>query len=1049
MPNQADSILQKITSKAGWQNGLVTKESLKQRTSDNFSFQYYIANNAFKDDSLKLDAIYFNDTSPVIYIKTLKNYNPIEIIELQKRFWNECRTPLTLIITPQVIKILDNYANPALDASRIEHIELEQFSTTDEGLERLAGLLKQSKLDSEQVLGYTLKLNIEERVDKKLISQLREARKQLHDEFNLDFSTIHDLLGRSLFTLYLEQRDILTKEDIKLETKVSDSFFDLLKNYPNETYTLFRFLKEKFNGDLFPITLKEESAVIENPKILALIYECYTHETDLKTRQKYLFNYFDFKHIPIALISAIYEEFMNEEDKKKNIIIDVAVKGKRELGAYYTPQMLVEFVYNEVLPMPSKNDHNYNIKILDPACGSGIFLVEGFKRIIERWKFSHKQSELSEETLRELLLNNIYGVEIHPEAIKITAFSLYLTFLHHMNPREILRKVKFKPLVYWTKDKDDLEEGDDKKFGLNLLRANTFIREGKVFKENPIEKVNAFFETPFNIVIGNPPWKSGHVDDEIKTWAKERNWDLKSDVIKGFLVYAPSIAPQATIALIASAKVLFNTSGTDDKFRFRFFSENKVSVIANFSAVRNVLFEKAKQAAALIIYTLRNKKEIDSTESIIYCVPKTATSIKNRNTITIDASEIKFLPIQEVLKTNSKIFKIGMYGNIRDLKFINRLNSDFFNKITDIPHVESRGLVTDTTNQRKGNINLGNNLFISSKLVKPYYIPSKNKPLFNTHPKFNTLRTIEKDIFSPPIIIIKIGNDEVDICSSFIDYPCVFESYAMALRFPKKSVNYHKAFTCCLNSSLARYYYFLTSGSWGVDRGRIQRNELLQFPLITEKFCTSAINNLALKMNQIIKIKNEDFSNQDRENIQIESIANDIDKIIFEELKITLLEQTLIDNALNYSVFLKNNYDKSGAEKPVIISKDIKQYAQTYLEVINKHFKDSTIRLRAEIYPNSNSNDELICVKFIFEKSNSNKKNVEESEIEISKLLHEINVQTFDRYSASIYFRRIIKYDVENAFYLIKPNQKRFWTKASALNDADNLIVEILSQNNN
>lgn len=1049
MPNEAGNILQKITSKAGWQNGLVTKQSLKQRNSAKFSFQYYIANNAFNDESLNLDAIYFNDTSPVIYIKTLKDYNPTEIIELQKRFWNECRTPLTLIITPQVIKILDNYAKPASDASRVKDIELEEFSTTDEDLERLADLLKQSKLDSEKVLGYTLKLNTEQRVDKKLISQLREARKQLHDKYNLDFSTIHDLLGRSLFTLYLEQRDILTKKDIKLETKVSDSFFDLLQNHPTETYTLFTFLKEKFNGDLFPITQKEENSVIQNSKILTLIYECYTHETDLRTGQKYLFNFFDFKHIPIELISAIYEEFMSEEDEKKNIIIDTTVKGKRELGAYYTPQMLVEFVYNEVLPMPSKNDHNYNIKILDPACGSGIFLVEGFKRIIERWKFSHKQSELSEETLRELLLNNIYGVEIHPEAIKITAFSLYLTFLHHMNPREILRKVKFKPLVYWTKDNDDSEERDEKKFGINLLRANTFIREGKAFKENPIEKVNSFFDTQFNIVIGNPPWKRSNVDDEVITWAKQEHWDVKKDIIKGFLAYAPKISPNATIALIASVKVLFNTEETDKKFRFRFFSENRVSVIVNFAIVRNVLFEKAKQAAALIIYKPRNQNAIADTESLIYCTPKTSESIKNRNTITIDASEIKYLPIQEVINPNSKIFKIAMYGNLRDLKLITKLNSKTFKKIEEVSHIKAVGLNNDSKTPNKGNPSLGKNTFIASEFVKPYYIPQANKPLFQTHPKYDILRTIKKDIFSPPLIAIKIGNDDVDICSAYVDYPCAFETYALSLKFTDKSKDYHKAFVCCLNSSLARYYYLLTSGSWGVDRGRIQSNELLDFPLITEKFSEKTINDLANKLEDIIDIKKVELSNQSIDESKIESIKREIDTLIYHELKLTIQEQTLIENAINYSNVLKENYKNIGAEKPVLVNKDIKQYAQTYLDVINKHFKDSTISLRAEIYTNSNSKDELICVKFIFEKGNSNKKNVDESEIDISKLLHEINEQTFKKHSASIYYRRIIKYDIKNAFYLIKPNQKRFWTKALALNDADNLIVEILNQDNN
>ena len=155
------------------------------------------------------------------------------------------------------------------------------------------------------------------------------------------------------------------------------------------------------------------------------------------------------------------------------------------------------------------------------------------------------------------------------------------------------------------------------------------------------------------------------------------------------------------------------------------------------------------------------------------------------------------------------------------------------------------------------------------------------------------------------------------------------------------------------------------------------------------------------------------------------------------------------ENAINYSNVLKENYKTTGAENPVVISKDIKQYAQTYLDVINKHFKDSAIRLTSEIYPNTTTKDELVCVKFIFDKGNSNKGEIEESQKEISKILNEINESTFKEHSASIYYRRIIKYDLRNAFYLIKPNQKRFWTKALALNDADSLIVEILNQRNN
>lgn len=100
------------------------------------------------------------------------------------------------------------------------------------------------------------------------------------------------------------------------------------------------------------------------------------------------------------------------------------------------------------------------------------------------------------------------------------------------------------------------------------------------------------------------------------------------------------------------------------------------------------MFEKAKQAAALIIYQHRIDKKINLSENIIYVVPKTRTSIKDRKTITIDASEIKYLPLSEIIRSNSKIFKIAMYGGLRDLKFINRLN-----RMKSIENFESKGEV--------------------------------------------------------------------------------------------------------------------------------------------------------------------------------------------------------------------------------------------------------------------------------------------------------------------------------------------------------------------
>lgn len=142
-----------------------------------------------------------------------------------------------------------------------------------------------------------------------------------------------------------------------------------------------------------------------------------------------------------------------------------------------------------------------------------------------------------------------------------------------MNPRDILRKVKFEPLIYWTKGKEDKGYGERNpdKFGINLLRANTFIRETDDYKNNPNQIVETFFNTEFNLIIGNPPWKRSNVDDDITNWAVENGWEVKKDIVKAFLAYTSSISEKATVALISSAKVFFNTTKIEDDYRTRFF----------------------------------------------------------------------------------------------------------------------------------------------------------------------------------------------------------------------------------------------------------------------------------------------------------------------------------------------------------------------------------------------------------------------------------------------------------------------------------------------
>ena len=118
-----------------------------------------------------------------------------------------------------------------------------------------------------------------------------------------------------------------------------------------------------------------------------------TEKTDLSSEQLQLdfpdWRYFEFKFIPVELISRLYEEFLGENKKEK--------------GLYYTPSHLAKLLVDECIPL--KNYERFELDtftILDPACGSGIFLVIAFKRLVQIWRLQNNMKSPDIDDLKPL-----------------------------------------------------------------------------------------------------------------------------------------------------------------------------------------------------------------------------------------------------------------------------------------------------------------------------------------------------------------------------------------------------------------------------------------------------------------------------------------------------------------------------------------------------------------------------------------------------------------------------------------------------------------------
>ena len=309
-------------------------------------------------------------------------------------------------------------------------------------------------------------------MDRDLLHNLRETRKELDrvPAAHLSPHSLDALLCRLVFTCYLFDRHIIDRAYLEsLSIQNASHLRDILSRVPRtqakeELYKLFGQLGQDFNGDLFSDALDVEAQQIKVEHLEIL--DRFFHATDVRSGRQSFWPY-DFSIIPIETISAIYEHFLKAASEEE----------KKAAGAFYTPRFLAELVLDVSLEgVSSLLDKQF----LDPACGSGIFLVGLFNRMAEEWRRLHPDASYLQQVrgLLKILRENIFGVDKNQTACRITAFSLYLAFLDQLLPsdiRELQRQRNVLPRLVYVPDEAKVEEG-----GGTIRCADFFTEQAKL-----------------------------------------------------------------------------------------------------------------------------------------------------------------------------------------------------------------------------------------------------------------------------------------------------------------------------------------------------------------------------------------------------------------------------------------------------------------------------------------------------------------------------------------------------------------------------------------
>lgn len=967
--------------------GLATEDSLPAMSPFQRLFYTQV------HEKLGIDAVYFlRDANgiakiPLIYFSAIQKYDATKVAELHRLSWNLGEAPLLFVVTPDEVLIYNNYEAPqALEAGNLDPTAgiIETLSLTDGLASQRLALQKyhRSVLESGEYWRQNeTRFDIQGRVDTTLMSNLRIMRKTLISQISKRCnesketitSIVHSLLSRSIFIKYLEER-----KDSNGATVFPQGFYsgflesakcytDVL-NSKDATYCLFNSLKEKFNGDTLQVAEIETKIITQ--KDLDELRTFILGDSELESKQLALWPFYSFDIIPIQLISSIYELFfhLSDEDDEK--------------GTYYTPLHLVNLVMDEVYPWEGEYK---DTSFFDPSCGSGIFLVEAYRRLVCRWMSQNDVHTITCDQLNLLLKNSIFGVDINEEAIRVASFSLSLAMCDFLDPRSIWGKLSFPRLLE------------------NNLIASDFFDKDKSFNNKR-----------YDVIVGNPPWQS-NITGKTKEYLKKANRVIgDKQIAQAFSIKCSELCKQNGIIclLMPSKGLLFNRSEKSRAYRENLFSDNNVLAMINLSVYRKFLFDHASGPAAAIIYTPK-KEEIS--QPIIYCTPKPTYTIEDVRKFSIDPTDICRIP-RDIID-DDRIWKIAMWGAPRDLELIAKMQSTFAPMVSFI----EENHMTTAEGFKRGNRKTQCHDFeglplVDAKTFKPYYVSSSELKTVDFD-DFECIVKNAREIFAAPHLIIKQSHKNGTFLSEVLDYDAVFNHSLLGVH---GGMNMLKYLSVLIGSSVFSYYHILTNRKWLVERDELEAGDIWQTPI--PKPSDEEISEACDIFDELVILPSK---------------KQKAEKFARHMYRLKEYENYQIDDVIDYVYdYFKNKQHSVSFEQPSIDA--YKLYYHSIKEVLTNTFGTS-VGLSGDL---CFGNAPLSVLVLNIGRQSDKGLNVITSNDRLNEILSSLDSSLVDN-KQMVFVRRNLRIYQQDKIYIVKPCQRKYWTYSAACRDADEIFEDV------
>jgi hypothetical protein len=550
--------------------------------------------------------------------------------ELHQRLWSWGGVPLVYRVTNGLAQLFRCAHRPDFESGG--EIVFKPFKT----LELTAKIAADPWWDAERLRTGTLwddpavckqLLSSKQSAQKTLINEVEKLHQELNDQAILPKPLMRRLLILAVLIAYLEKREVFEDGFFARFRPGANEFFQVLADGP-ALIDLLDHLERRFNGHVFILDDEDRETLRDSCQLAR--YAKLVEGRQEPGGQLTLWQRYSFADLPVELISHIYQLFVK----------DIAV-------AVYTPHFVVRLMLGEVLSWERLDRLEKNNEvILDPACGSGIFLVEAYKRLVLHWRYRNDWKRPDQETLHKLLTERLRGIDLEGGAVELAAFSLCLALCDSLEPMEIRASVKLFP---------PLKE--------NTIHTGCFfnICEKQAIKEQ------------VGVIVGNPPFASDLGTDgaerSYQRYQKEHGALPDKQIAYLFLHESMAmLAPGGVLSMLQQYNLLYNQRSVE--FRRKFIERWDVREILDFISVRG-LFSKGG-ADTKVVVVVAEAQAPPPKRQILHATFRRSGRASAEQGFDIDYYDMHWLP-RELVLGNDGVWRCDLLGGGRVLGFVDQL----------------------------------------------------------------------------------------------------------------------------------------------------------------------------------------------------------------------------------------------------------------------------------------------------------------------------------------------------------------------------------------